>query len=297
MDCFIVSDFGFLVNPANLLGGSMKKIFQYAFCFMSALVLGAGSISAMAFSSPTIGGPTGVITTPNAQIGWDGNDVAIDAGFHYVKDDDKTTSQTPKVNLSLFKCLEVGVMGDMQKYKNDNRDNDDYTVHAKFRFYPLQTAGNSSLAVGYKNMQLNYDDESPYKRKNQQVYLAATYGGNFFSMPAETSLVFGKTWGKGPNGDTDYFDDMIDFSMSFDLDLLPNLFKGYVHSISEFSNYSYSSEPVGADTLERGAFNTGLRLALLKNMNRFKLNVDILWLDVLDKNRCWGAGVAGGAAF
>jgi hypothetical protein len=276
----------------------MNKFFQYALLSVCACILGAASVSATAFSSPTVGGPTGVITTPNAQIGWDGNDFAIDAGFHYISADDDWVSKTPKVNVSLFKCLEVGFMGDMQKHSPDNNlDNDDYIVHAKFRFYPLQSAGSSSLAIGYKNMHLNYDDDPDYKRTNQQVYLVATYGGSFFTMPAETSLVFGKTWGMGPNADKKYYNDMIDFSMSFDLDLLPNLFKGYVHSISEFTNYSYSSEPVGANTEYRGAFNTGLRIALLKNMNRFKLNVDVLWLDVLDKNRCWGAGVAGGATF
>lgn len=275
----------------------MKKIFQYLLCFMFALVLGAGSVSAMAFSSPTIGGPTGVITTPNAQIGWDGNDLALDAGFHYIKDDNDSVSKSAKINFSLFRCLELGFMTDMQKYDGGgNHDNDDYIIHAKFRFYPLQTAGSSSLAIGYKSMHMNYDDDAPYKFTNQQVYLVATYSGNFFTMPAETSLVFGKTWGKY-YGDSHHYDDMIDFSMSFDLDLLPSVFKGYVHSISEFSNYSYSPDAIGADTDYRGAFNTGIRIALLKSMNRFKLNLDVLWLDVFDKNRCFGAGVAGGLAF
>jgi hypothetical protein len=274
----------------------MKRSFLFATVAACAIVLSANGLFAMAFSSPTIGGPTGVLTTPNAQIGWDGNDFALDGGFHYVKDDAGNVSRTPKINLSLFKCLELGFVDDMQAIKGSTTDDDDLIFHAKFRFYPLRTAGSSSLAIGYKRFMLNYDDVEPYKRTNQQVYLVATYGGNFFNMPAETSLVFGKHWGKGPDGNPDYYKDLIDFSMSFDLDLFPSVFAGYVHSISEFANYSYSPEAIGADTYFRGAFNTGVRIAALKGMNRFKLNFDVLWLDVFDANRCWGAGVIFGVA-
>jgi hypothetical protein len=274
----------------------MKRNFIFATVAACAILLSSNGLFAMAFSSPTIGGPTGIITTPNAQIGWDGNDLAFDGGFHYVKDDAGNVSRTPKINVSILKCLEIGFVDDMQKIKGNNTDDDDYIIHAKFRFFPLRTAGNSSLAIGYKRFLLNYDDDAPYKRTNQQVYLVATYQGNFFNMPAESSLVFGKTWGKGPHGESDPYKDMIDFSMSFDLDLFPSVFAGYVHSISEFANYSYSPEAIGANTDSRGAFNTGIRIAALKSMNRFKLNFDVLWLDVFDSNRCWGAGVIFGVS-
>ncbi|HNX59873.1 MAG TPA: hypothetical protein PKK43_12290, partial [Spirochaetota bacterium] len=90
--------------------------------------------------------------------------------------------------------------------------------------------------------------------------------------------------------------DNIDFSMGFDLDMFPSIFKGYVHWISDFGNYSYSYEPVGADSWYRGAFNTGARIAIFKDMNRFKLNLDALLLDALDKDRGWAVGLTFGAA-
>jgi len=158
----------------------------------------------------------------------------------------------------------------------------------------MRTAGKSSLAVGAKYMDMNYKQKSDSHYAAKQVYLAATYSGDFFSMPAETTLFFGKTWGiKNYQGHNDDWD----FGMGFDLDLFPSLFKGYIHWINDFANFSYSPEAVGADAYYRGAFNTGFRIAVLKDYNRFKLNLDALLLDVLDHNRSWSFGITGGISF
>ncbi|MCL1833138.1 MAG: hypothetical protein FWG49_01425, partial [Leptospirales bacterium] len=85
----------------------------------------------------------------------------------------------------------------------------------------------------------------------------------------------------------------VDLSMGFDLDLLPQYLKHYVHWINDFSNYSYSTEPGGADAYERGCFNTGIRIAALKE-KRYKLNFDIIMTDALDHNRDWALGVVFG---
>ena len=85
--------------------------------------------------------------------------------------------------------------------------------------------------------------------------------------------------------------------MGFDLELLPNIFKGYVHFINDFSNYSYSVDPIGPDAFERGCFNTGARICVLKDSRRFKLNIDALLVDVLDRNRTFSLGAAFGMAF
>jgi hypothetical protein len=83
--------------------------------------------------------------------------------------------------------------------------------------------------------------------------------------------------------------------MGFDLDLLPKYLRHYVHWINDFANYSYSTEAGGANAYERGCFNTGIRIAPLKE-KRYKLNLDIIMTDALDHNRDWAFGASFGAA-
>jgi hypothetical protein len=248
---------------------------------------------AVPFASPTLGGPTGLITSPTAQIGWDGNDLGLDGSMHYVAPDTGDSFYIPAVTLSLFRRAEVGLAYVMQP--EPPSDNEDLIIHGKLRFYPWDGGGKSALALGGRCWWENWrSDSRDYKK--YQLYLAATYGGDFFGLPAETSLVVGKTWGSKKNGDDKK---NIDFSMGFDLDMFPNTLKGYVHWISDFANYSYNYETYltnDSDAWTRGVFNTGVRIAILKDMSRFKLNVDALLLDALDKNRSWSIGVSGGAA-
>jgi hypothetical protein len=276
------------VDNVQFNGGSMKKnLLILAVC---ALALSfCAKAFAVPFASPSIGGPTGLITTPTAQIGWDGNDIAVDGGAHYISPDEGDSTIVYKANVSLFRRLELGAAYDAQK----GTDNEDFLVNAKLRFYPWDGAGKSALALGGRYMMMNFNSNSNDYKK-YQLYLAATYGGDFFGLPAETTIVVGKTFGSKKRNDDK---DNIDFSMGFDLDMFPNILKGYVHWISDFGNYSYSYEAVGADAWYRGAFNTGARVAVFKDLNRFKLNIDALILDALDKNRSWSIGVSGGAAF
>lgn len=234
------------------------------------------------FKSPSLGGATGLIGTPTAHTGWSGNgtDLAIDIGFHAVGDANRSKSYIPKVTVQLFEKLELGAAYDIQGGENNN----DLLFHGKYNFY---TRGSSALAIGgnFQTINLNGND-----RTNYQFYLAATYSSKFFSMPAETTIVLGKTMGDGSSNNS------IDFSMGFDLDVLPSVFSHYIHWINDFSNYSYSTDPNGSNAGVRGAFNTGLRLALMRD-KKYKLNLDILATDVLDSNRSFGLGVAFGLPF
>lgn len=273
----------------------MKKVICTCAAVFACLVWTAAA-HATAFSSQSIGGATGLISTPTAQVAWDGNDIAVDAGVHYLKNGG-TVSTTPKATICLFKRFEAGITYDMQKPDGDN--NNDLLAHAKFRFFPWNGVGKSNLAIGgnYQFLKVPLGNDRHEDYRCWQGYVAATYAGEFFSMPAETTLVFGKTWGKKPYH-IDRDDQDIDFSMGFDLQLLPSIFQGYLHWISDFANYSYSMDARNiADSRYRACFNTGARLAVLKDSNRFKLNIDLLYLDVLDSNRCFGMGVSGGMAF
>ena len=273
----------------------MRKLSRNIFSLLSAVLFTLSFttlLQAEAFKSPSIGGATGLISTPTSHTGWEGSSYGLDLGYHYLNNHDSNGSDDPyqipkaQVHLGLAGMnVEIGFAYDNQPDWGTDDETDDMIINAKLEF----TEG---LAIG-GNYQMIKINDADAERNDKQIYIAATYPGNFFSMPAETTIVIGHTWyGKKQ---TNHDNENIDFSMGFDLDFAPSLFKNYVHWISDFSNYSYSTEPGGAIAGDRGAFNTGLRLAILRD-KKFKLNVDLIMTDALDENRDWAAGVAFGLA-
>lgn len=260
----------------------MKKVFF----IVGAFLVAGGILSASPFKSPSLNGSTGLISTPTANTGWEDSQFGVDVSARYLEDDDDDT-YVGAVTFQLFRKLELGAAYDMQDTRGD-----DTIINAKFNFYG---SGSSALAVGGNYQMIEFFDKDD-SHGFYQLYLAATYGGQFFGMPAETTIVFGKTFAR----ESEYksrFKKAFDFSMGFDLDLLPSIFKGYVHFINDFANYSYSVDPIGPDAFERGCFNTGARICVLKDSRKFKLNIDALLVDVLDRNRTFSLGAAFGMAF
>ncbi len=243
-----------------------------------------GSLQARNYYAQSLGGATGLINTPTAHTGWDGSDLGIDAGFSALTVQDAEFIM--RLDATLFKMLELGYTYDNQDGKHDN----DWFLHGKFCFYgpgnaAIKSSGNSALAIG-GNYQATEDNNQ--ESNHGQLYLAATYGGTFFSLPAETTIVVGKTFGNDiPHSD-------IDFSMGFDLDMFPSVLKGYVHWINDFSNYAYQVNTHDFDN-DRGIYSTGARL-IIPIMDRFKINVDALLIDLLDDTREFGVTVSAGAA-
>ena len=215
-------------------------------------------------------GATGLITTPTAQIGWERTaDVGLDFGYHVVFDDGDI-SHLPKVTVSLFRKGEAGVAYDTMDGAGD--DSGAFLIHGKFQFFK---EGVSAAGIG-TNIQLLELTGNSYNAV--QVYLVGTYGGAFFGLPAATSVVFGKTFSDEFVGDSD-----IDFSMGFELTLFPELFRGYVHWINDFANYSYSVLPSGNNPRNRGAYNTGIRIAPLGS-SQYKFVIDAVLADIFDDN-------------
>jgi hypothetical protein len=267
----------------------MRKIsvvcLAVVFMFVFAL-----SLSARAFKSQSIGGATGLIATPTGHVGWEDSDLAFDLGYHYIEDKDNFDNNTsiPKFSFTLFKKFEIGGTYDMQPDDADDKNNKDALLHGKFQFH--DGGGKSAVAIG-GNYQMLEDSDIGYKA--YQAYLAASYSGTFISdMSAETTIVIGKHWGdrKVVNKKD------IDFSMGFDLDLLPSVFHGYVHWINDFSNYSYSKQAYGSNTDYRGSFNTGARISLMPGESRIKLNIDAILTDAFDANRGFTIGGTFGMA-
>jgi hypothetical protein len=165
-------------------------------------------------------------------------------------------------------------------YTHDNGT--DFIGGMKIQLPLTQTA----IALGGNIQALNLGSNDPARYNAGQIYVAVTYAGQFFNMPAETTVVLGKTFIE------DQSNSNIDFGMGFDLILLPKIFQNYVHWITDFANFSYSVEPVGADSKYRGVLNTGLRLDLasIPSLSKFKFVIDVMVTDVLDDGDRWSSG-------
>jgi hypothetical protein len=224
----------------------------------------------------SLNGATGLIAIPSARIGWEKSaEFGIDGGYHAVMDDPDTT-HISKVSVSMLKFLEVAAAYDSQT----DSDNADLLFNLKAQL-PVKSASAVAVGMNYQNLKFNNREETV-----TQVYLATTYPGNFFKMPAETTVTVGKTFGDIA------VDDNIDFGMGFDLLLFPDVFKNYIHWINDFSNFSYSLDPYGADAGDRGAFNTGIRIDMsnIPALSKFKFVIDAVVTDALDANRAFAIG-------
>jgi hypothetical protein len=232
----------------------------------------AASFGQTTIKGMALNGVTGLIATPSAQIGWERTaDIGVDVGYHWINDDGDST-HIPKASVSLFKKGEIAIAYDSMGLDEYPKDKKAILLNGKFQFY---IEGTSAVAIG-GNLQFIERNSEDYNA--QQLYLVATYGGEFFNMPAATSLSFGKTFGDRELG---VRSGNIDFAMGFELTLFPEILKNYVQWINDFSNYSYSMAPSGSDTQLRGSYNTGVRIDPLKN-TQYKFVIDAVITDVFD---------------
>lgn len=241
--------------------------------------LSAVAVFGQSLKGMTLNGATGLVSIPSGRIGWERtSDLGFDLGYHGVVDRGQW-AHIPKISINLLQLAEFSMMVDTQRRVEDS----DLVIGGKIQ---LPTSG-TAVALGGNFQYLRTNDVGTTAG---QVYLAATYPGTFFSMPAETTFVIGKTIGENqPNGN-------IDFGMGFDLVLLPDLFQGYLHWINDFANFSYSAQPFTANARNRGVFNTGIRIDLASNagLGRFKFVLDAIVTDALDDERAFAVGAAFG---
>ena len=258
----------------------MKNTGITAIAFLAAMLC-IQSLDAQSLKGMSLNGSTGLYSIPTGRIGWErSSDLGLDFGYHAIIGGGHATN-IPKVSLSIAKWVELSAAFDFQPEVRGYGGND-FIGGAKIQFPLTKTA----LALGGNLQSLNLGN-SDWRRYNAgQIYLAVTYAGTFFEMPAETTAVLGKTFSKY----TPDFD--IDFGMGFDLVLLPKIFEHYVHWIVDFANFSYSIEPWRVDASQRGVLNTGIRidLSVIPPLKKFKFVIDVLLTDVLDDNRSFAIG-------
>ncbi len=230
-------------------------------------------------------GVTGIIVTPTARIGWEKSDIALDGTYSFLHKDDP--SHIPAVTLSLFKKAEIALAYDIED-NGVNTDLQNLLIGGKFQLYK---EGGTALAIGGNFETVMGDDVIEDDKKSSDIYIVTTYGGDFFDLPAVTSMMFG--W---QVMEADDIKSNLNYSMGFELGLFPEKLKNYVYWISDFSNYSYAAYQYRIDR-DRGVFNTGLRLDPIKDSN-FKLVFTLVGTDLMDED-CRGlmANATFGMAF
>jgi hypothetical protein len=233
-----------------------------------------------------LNGAAGLFGIPTGRIAWEQDtDLGVDTGggYNFIQ---KNAMLRGAVNL--FKWVEVSTAFDFQPplQGEEGLDNMDTLFGVKVQV-PWEAA---ALALG-GNMQI-ISHPPVTTDVAGQVYMAVTYSGVFFTMPAETTAVVGYTIGEDAAGD-------IDYGMGFDLLLWPDVFQGCIHWILDFSNFSYSVQPLGADAYYRGCLNTGFRINIgaVSALDKLKFSVDIIITDAFDRSRSFVLGTMLGWAF
>ena len=274
------------------------------------------AVFAESYATQSINGATGLIVTPTANVAWQDKDsIGKNDGYHLLPDFNGW-GHVPKITASFYGRVELGGAVDIQ-YRDEPNDKHelDWWVHGKFRIFSNPCC---ALAIGGNFQWIDYGNDNTEGRV-LQLYLAYTFSQSIFSMPVETTFVIGKTvstdrtkvgYRKRENERqlylrTDKNDpyskkEDIDLSLGFDFDLFPQYFKHYIHWVTDFANYSYSVDPMGAHSIYRANGNTGLRLIpskVLTESKNAKWNIDVLLLDFFDHNREWAVGTTIGISF
>ncbi len=260
----------------------MKKIIMAA--VLIAVLASAGvfaqNVTAGAVNGMTLNGSTGLIVVPDAHVGWEKAKFGVDLGYGFVWAGGQNFDHLPRFAVSLFEKFEIS--GLMQL---NNGDLQNFVIGAKFQ---LTKSGGTALALGG-----DFEFYNPVQSRNSaKIYLAATYGGNFFGMPAVTSATVG--WQLLERGN---FSSQFIYGMGFSLSLFPSTFENFVYWVTDFANFSYTVSGAMINASSRGAFNTGIRIHPIKD-GRFNLVIDILGTDLLDDGeRGMSASISGGIGF
>ena len=264
----------------------LKRLAILSFALLVAAAAFGQSTMAGAVNGMTFNGSTGLIVVPDARVGWEKSKVGLDVGYGFVYAGNDRMDHIPRFALSLFKKFEISGalhLGDL--YGETELLN--FILGGKFQLYK---EGSGALALGGDIEMAN----EAAAGNSAKLYLAATYGGNFFSMPAVTTATIG--WQMAEQGD--FPTSQFIYGMGFSMSLFPSAFKNYVYWVTDFSNFAYAVYQPKIYAGARGAFNTGFRIHPTKGGGPFNMVIDIVGTDLLDNNeRGIGLTVSGGYAF
>jgi hypothetical protein len=249
-----------------------------------------------------LSGATGLYVLPTGRVSWYDQNFGFNAGYHftvfdgydpgYDDDDDLNIAHNTGINFGFLKWFETSLAFDFQPgyWTRSSGDNHDLLIGAKVQL-PFKNESYPAVALGgnFQFLNLGGEDKSAQNEygSTSQIYAAVTYAATFFGSPVETTAVVGKTFVINTTAHRKKSKTDIDFGMGLDVIIFPKTLQNYVHWIAEYSNFSYSNDPLGADAEGRGVMNTGLRVDLsqIPALNKFNFTVDVMGTDLLDHRR------------
>lgn len=251
--------------------------------------LWAQSTTAGAANGMTLNGATGLILVPDANIGWENAKVGVDAGYAFVWTGGQDFDHLPRFAVSIAGKVELyGLFHFSENSSNPDSDFANMVFGTKLQLYKK---GGSALALGGDVELANNAPSGGDDYASGKFYLAATYSGRFFNVPAVTSATVGWQIFEADNFSTQFI-----YGMGFSMSLFPEAFNNHVFWITDFANFSYAIYSSNIN-LNRGAFNTGIRIRPFK-AGRFNMVIDIVGTDLLDDGqRGLSLSASGGLAF
>ena len=228
----------------------------------------------------TLNGASGIIVVPDAHTAWERADAGLDIGYGLVWSGGRPVDHLPRFALGFVRRVEISGL----LHFNDSVLTNG-VIGAKVQLFQQ---GGAAIAFGGD---LEIPGTRIYRSESAKIYLAVTYGGSFFNMPAITTAALG--WQLLNSG---LFSSQFVYGMGFSMGLFPEVFQGVVSWISDFSNFSYTVYAPRVNAFSRGAFNTGLRIDPIRK-GRFRLVVDFVGTDLLDETRGLSFTVSGGFSF
>ncbi|MFP3040598.1 hypothetical protein LQZ19_02140 [Treponema primitia] len=277
------------------------------------IALSAPALMAESFNAMSLSGATGLYTVPTGRIGWTNDTkIGLDIGYHTIiatehnyfnssnllntDDDDVGLNHIAKIGAGFFKWAELFLAFDFQPSYNLPGDDNDSNTDLITGFKIQLPAAATDVALGGNFQALNLGNKE-FSYQTFQLYAAVTYEGTFFTLPAETTVALGKTFNFNNDHDVSQKDFNFDFGMGFDLTIFPKAIPEFFHWIIDYSNFSYSANPWGADSEYRGTLNTGLRLNFgsIPALKKAKFTFDFLLTDAFDADyRSFSLGLAVG---
>jgi hypothetical protein len=265
-----------------------KKCVLFLLCILAVAGLEAQRKPLNAMS---LNGVTGLYVVPTARLGWDDAGVGFNGGYHMNFVGSKL-EDIFQANISFSKWVEIS-----SSYVGQPGDNDDdLLMGLKVRLPVTKTAVALGGNIHYGGLGGSGDHFAG------QIYGTVTYEAEFFGMPADTTLMVGKSFFEGTD-----IDSSIDFGMGFDLIILPQYLQNFVHWIVDFSNFSYNQGQDAAlwgglfsQAGIRGMVNTGLRIDLgqIPAFSKFNFVIDAYLTDAFDADsRHFGIGGMFGMKF
>jgi hypothetical protein len=247
--------------------------------------------AAESLNGQSFNGATGLYNVPTGHIGWENTGkTGVDAGYRSIINNTSGITHIPAVTISLFNWIELSGAFDIQPsidIGGKEQDNNDLLFGLKVKL-PTEAGNitNPNIAIGTNAHIINIGNDD-YFYNAWQPYIAVSYSGSFFSMKAETTVVFGKTIYSGyPDNNSD-----LDFGMGLDLILFPDVFNNAVHWIIDYANFGYSDNSWpnhltarSGSAAYRGSLNTGFRINLstVPALSKLKLIIDLVFNDLFD---------------